>query len=134
MTPYKELLLEAKTNLAEALDDVLIFIGLKQAVPKYPACCLHLAKTTEKPETFAGGKNVLIPLILTVMVQGLTGKEDGYLKLSELTAEIESVVRNKNFLSSSSSLVATEFIGNPIFSDNSFILQSQLMVVVEVKI
>jgi hypothetical protein len=133
MTPYRDLLTLIKGKLEEEISGLMIFVGLKQAVPKYPACCVHIGRSAEKAETFAGGRSRVIPFIFTVMVQGLAGREDGYLNLADLTARVEDVIRQSDFLEDySSSLVATEFVGNPIFSDNNLVMQAQMVLMVEV--
>lgn len=134
MTPYNQILQNAKDKLEASVSDVLFFIGLKQAVPRYPACCIHLGRSVEKPSTFGGGRLRLVPVIFTAMVQGLAGRESAYVQLAERTAEIEEELRRTDFLSQETSLVSTEFVGNPIFSDNNLIMQAQMTLNVEVDV
>ncbi|HOO96958.1 MAG TPA: hypothetical protein PKV16_04715 [Caldisericia bacterium] len=135
MIPYRQIIEEMKASIETRFPTLQVFAGHKMAVARYPSCGVTFSPAREKPQTIGGGKTKTLGVTLSVMVKELTGKENGYLALTDLVSEVEDAIREPDFLESYTAvLVETEFVKNPVYLDNTFIVQAQLSLQIELNI
>lgn len=130
--PYREILENTKAVISESFENLRVSIGPKHLAPAFPCCMVSVGPASEAPVTIGGGKEKRIPVNVEVLVREYASRDEGYLQLADLVADLEELMREQAFLSGYHSKVAsTEFSATPFYHENQFIHQATITLLVD---
>ncbi len=134
-TPYREILENTKTAIEESFENLRVNIGPKHLAPAFPCCMVSVGPASETPVTIGGRKERQIPVNVEVLVREYASRDEGYLQLADLVADLEELMREQAFLSGYHSRIAsTEFAATPFYHENQFIHTATITLMVDVNL
>ncbi|MBP6928765.1 MAG: hypothetical protein KBC24_04235 [Caldisericia bacterium] len=134
MTPYREILLQAKDALEMKFPGVEVVLGPRQLAKQFPCLALSIAPSEGRATTIGGGRESIIGLTISVLSRDYQGREQGYLALADIISRIEEEATEPTFLPSYLVRhVETNFSLEPFYHENQFVLQGAVGLQVEVE-